>query len=439
MIDDLTIELCDTPRRSPPQLLGRDLDDWRLKTRRELGLSTDKPILATGHQTLLWHPGILAKYLLVQAMSDATEVAVANLVVDQHAGGFGEFDLPLRRRDGSLSVRTLHLTRARPDVPMALHDAFTPAPAPAGLPLALPLVQQGLERIYDAVDAHSDAPNAALQMAAALTDLMKPWVTPMTYVTASELAEGSLARAMLAHMADDPWRCAEAYNAAVAHIVGVEGHGIGLRPLLVRDDYVELPLWRIREDGRRMRAYDADIGRRLMPRALFLTALVRLGMCDCFVHGTGGARYDRAMEDWIRRWLGVRVAPAAVATATVRLDLQPEVPVDADEARHAARRAWHNPGSEKQALLDAVNAEPRRSVARRSAFFRMHRELERLREKHRDAVQSAQERAAQATRQAADASIANRRTWPFPLYPPSEIDELAEMVRAQVVSAVDRE
>lgn len=437
MIDDLKIELCRISQRKPARLLGRDLDDWRLKTRRELGLSTQKPIVATGHQTLLWHPGILVKYLLVQAWSQVADVAMANLVVDQHTGDFGDLDVPLRRRDGSLAVRTLHLTRTRPDVPMALHEAFVPPPVPAGLLPAVPSVQQGLEQIYHAVGAHADAANAALQMAAALTDLMAPWVSPMTHVTASELIEGSLARALISHMADDPRRCAEAYNAAVARTVSTEGRGVGLRPLLVRDDYVELPMWRIRDDGRRMRAYDSDIDQRLMPRALFLTALVRLGMCDCFVHGTGGARYDRAMEDWIQRWLGLEVAPAAVATATVRLDLQPKAMIDVDEARRQARRWWHDPGSEKQPLLDAINAAPRGSQARQSAFLNMHRQLEQLRRKHQEAVDASQRRAALAVRQTAEVPLLDRRTWAFPLYPSREIDQLVEMVQARVVAAVE--
>jgi hypothetical protein len=455
---DITIQpecrvWCDRAgRRSDGVLLGHPLDDWRRLMRTELGLPTDRPVIATGHQTLLWHPGILVKYLLCEAVASACDLARANLIVDQHAGGFGAFEIPIRRSDGSLAVRRIELTSAPAEVPMALHAAFTPPAPPRHLPAALPSVAEGVQRIHESICAHRDAPNAALQMAAALADLMRPWVSPMINVTATDLVETSLSRALLAEMAADPHRCAEAYNRAVEALPEV-----GIAPLLVRDDYIELPLWRIRSDGRRMHAYDNDVQDwlehaadppRLMPRALFMTALMRLGMCDLFVHGTGGANYDRAMELWINDWLGVQPSPIAIATATLHLPLQPpeggEVR-DVDAARAEARRAWHDPesaeareddseeesrrpGPIKRELLEAVDGAPRGSLRRREAFFAMHRDLQVLRGVHAGAVERYQRRAAEAARRQADAAIATRRDWPFPLYPRQMIDALAEAV-----------
>ncbi|MHC4106482.1 MAG: hypothetical protein ACYSTY_00200 [Planctomycetota bacterium] len=437
-------------QRSAGHLLGRPLAAWRRETRGEVGLATDRPIVATGHQTLLWHPGILAKYLAVEAFRRRhPNVAVANLIVDQHAGGFGSFDVPVRRRDGSLAVRTFELTTQRPDVPMAMHEAFTPPRPPQDLPVALPSVQFGIERIFGAVYDHRDAPNAAMQMAAALADLMQPWVGPIPGVTATQLLGTSLGRSLLEAMVADPRRCAAAYNDAVA---AVPEAGIG--PLLIRDDYVELPLWRLRPDGRRMRAYDSDVQAwleggattapplRLMPRALLLTALVRVGMCDLFIHGTGGATYDRAMEMWIKGWLGVVAAPVAVVTATLRLPLgaSPAEPIDVRRALAAARRAWHDPeslaqgspGPVKRGLLAEIESLPRRSQARKALFFEMHEKIAQLRREHDAAVREARERAATAARRAREAPIADRRTWTFVLYPPAMIDELAAAIDAAV-------
>jgi hypothetical protein len=448
-------------RQSDDMLLAHPLEEWRRNTRAELGLPADKPVIATGHQTLLWHPGILVKYLLCEAVAASCDLAKANLIVDQHAGGFGAFEIPIRRSDGSLAVRRIELTAAPADVPMALHEAFTPPAPPVHLPAVLPSVAEGVQRIHETICAHREAPNAALQMAAALADLMRPWVSPMPNVTASDLVETSLSRALLAKMAADPQRCAESYNRAVAALPEV-----GIAPLLVRDEYVELPLWRIRADGRRMHAYDNDVQDwlehaadppRLMPRALFMTALIRLGMCDLFVHGTGGASYDRAMELWIEDWLGVRPSPIAVATATLHLPLGPpeggEVR-DARAARAEARRAWHDPesaearaddneeeahrpGPIKRELLEAVEGAPRGSHRRRQAFFAMHRELQVLRGVHAGSVERYQRRAADAARRQADAAIATRRDWPFPLYPREMIDQLAEAV-AQRAGAAER-
>jgi hypothetical protein len=434
--------------RPAGQWRGRSLESWRRQTRGELGLATDRPLIATGHQTLLWHPGILAKYLAVAAMTaDRDRVENANLVVDQHTSAFGRFEVPVRGADGSLAVRTLTLTSPRPDVPMGRHPAFSPDAAPGRLEAALPCVQSGIERILAAVAAHRRRSNAAQQMAAALGDLMSPWVPPMPNVLASDLIRTSLARAMIRQMADDPRRCAACYNQAV-HAVPEAGIG----PLAVTEEYVELPLWRIGPDDRRQRAKDRDVRRwleegsdegGLLPRALFLTALVRLGLCDLFVHGTGGARYDRAMERWSRRWLGVEPCPIAVATANLRLPLagSQEPPGRLATALQAGRRVWHDPevtaggggpGPSKRALLAAIDAAPRRSKKRQALFGQMHERLSAFRRERGPAVEAARELARTAARHAAEAPIVNRRTWPFPLYPDEMIDALAEAVAERV-------
>lgn len=446
-------------------LLGKTQREWREITRRELGLSGAAKAIASGHQTLLWHPGILAKYLVMDALAVSHGLATANLVVDQHAEGFGDFEIPFRKTDGSLAVKRIELCRPRPrkDVPMGRHEAFTPPRSPELGDEVPPSVASGVKRIFEAVYGHRQAPNAAMQMARALADLMKPWVRPMVDVSSTDLLNTSLGRAMLRAMADDPWRCAECYNRAVNALPEV-----GIAPLLIRDDYVELPLWRIREDGRRMHAYDADVeaelsgqrsavgGQRtakqssdvtrhssfdLMPRALLMTAIARLGMCDLFIHGTGGANYDRAMELWIREWLGVEVGSIAMATADVRLPLIEDdaEPIDVATALAQARRTWHDPLSDeddahpsanKARLLEAIAASPRDSSGRRAAFLAMHQELAAERGRREPRVRAVQARLETARRQSADMAIANRRDWAFSLYPHEMIDELAAQARA---------
>ncbi len=423
---------------------GHDLLTWQRKTRCELGLDLDRPIIATGHQSLLWHPGILSKYFLVEAVAQQFNWATANLIVDQHAGDYASFEIPIRRRDGSLSVRRLHLAHVRHDLPMGLHEPFTPSPPPTHLPVALPEIQSGLEEIFAACHNHRDAPNAAIQMDRALADMMSRWVSPMPHVTATDLVETTLAQEIMRKMVGDPRQCAACYNQAVAAYPES-----GIQPLLIRDDYVELPLWRIREDGTRMHAYDHDIENTLageasapvlLPRALMMTALMRLGMCDLFIHGTGGAKYDRAMEKWIHDWLGLEVRPQAVASATVTLDLgQPEQEsTDIAETLARARRIWHDPeslqttlpgpGLTKRRWLEQMTSLPRNSAERSKLFFAMHQQMADLREIHSEIVQDAQQKAELAKRLREEIPIVNRRTWAFPLYPDEEMQALADSI-----------
>ena len=117
-------------------------------------------------------------------------------------------------------------------------------------------------------------PNAALQMAAALAELMSPWVSPWPDVSSSDLMKTSLARAILVEMARDSRACANAYNSAVAALPDA-----GIGALAMSGDRVELPLWRRGADNRREHADDGDVRRwlagddnesELLPRALLL-------------------------------------------------------------------------------------------------------------------------------------------------------------------------
>lgn len=419
-------------------LAGRTMAEWKAITRRELGLATDRPIVATGHQTLLWHPGILAKYLAVDAFvaGGNGKYATANLIVDQHADGFGSFEIPVRKRDGSFGIRQIELTRPRPGVPMGLHESFEPESPPSldGLNPALPSVSTGVETIYKAVAAHANEANAARQMAAALNDLMRPWAKPTPAACASAFVNTQFGRALLEKIVDDPQLCARLYNEAVA---AVPDAGVG--PLLVRDDYVELPLWRIREDGARMHAYDSDVEKlldgddiKLMPRALFMTALLRLVVCDLFVHGKGGANYDRAMELWARSWLDLDPCPIAVVSADVLLPLRgdEEESITVDDAILAHRKLWHEPAGRdaKAEYIKKIAAAPRRSAERKRLYLAMQEELEKHREARADDIKRSAENVERARRMENDRAIALRRDWAFPLYPRESIDALASAV-----------
>ena len=448
-------------------LLGKTREFWQQLTRRELNLPTDRRIIATGHQPTLWHPGILAKYAAVDAALRERGPRLAsgvNIVVDQDVLAPAAFDVPLRRSDGTLASRQIDLGPPRrvDEVPVGFMPAFQPREIQVDSLGELPELAGSVQHIRAALAAEAHQSSAAAQVAAALSRLMQQCadLAPLSAITGSDMMRTTLARALLQAMADDPHRCAQAYNRAVA--AHPRAH---LSPLAIRDDYVELPLWRVRDDRTRVRAYDADLQSSrpavidhessitLLPRALFMTAFIRLAVADLFVHGEGGAIYDRAMEQWIREWLGAEVAPMATATATVRLPLMRDGDLDliARSGLAAARRrarllehdpeaadgeagGWgvHHPGPRKQRLLREIDALPPRSHERRQSFFEMHRRLEAMRREHSATIEGARVELVRLQRLARDAEIALRRDWAFPLYPRQMLLDLTSRVRAAV-------
>lgn len=116
---------------------------------------------------------------------------------------------------------------------------------------------------------------------------------------------------------------------------------------------------------------------RLSPRALTLTAFIRLFLVDQFVHGIGGGRYDRITDRVIATWFGIVPPAFSVTTATLFLPFASSQPrVDVHGLLTAGRRlrhGWSDP--EKMRLVRAIAGTPRKSLERQSLFHELHRRL----------------------------------------------------------------
>jgi len=116
---------------------------------------------------------------------------------------------------------------------------------------------------------------------------------------------------------------------------------------------------------------------RLSPRALTLTAFLRLCVVDQFVHGIGGARYDQVTDAVLHRFFRAAPPHFSVTTATLLFptaDDQPRVDVRAVERE--GRRLRHSlPDADKMEVVRRIQSLPRNSLGRRDLFFDLHRRL----------------------------------------------------------------
>jgi hypothetical protein len=113
---------------------------------------------------------------------------------------------------------------------------------------------------------------------------------------------------------------------------------------------------------------------RITPRALTLTLFFRLLIVDQFIHGIGGARYDRVTDAVINDFFGLTPPRFCVTTATLlppaamgrqRVNL-PLLALQGHRIKHQLL------GKEKGPLVMAIAAAPRRSSQRASLFSKMH-------------------------------------------------------------------
>lgn len=456
------------------QLHRRPLSAEARTLRAELGLPSDALVVMSGHQPEIWHPGILAKWFagaaLVRSLATSPPLqapspspAFAWLHVDQDAIEPGLISFPAHDEAGTLKQRTLTLIEPSPlrDVPPSARPAV--AIRARGLPdAALPCAAEGLARIATTLHTHADAPTLGEQFARTLHALAEPIAGPAHPVLASHLARTTLFAALVERLRHDPVAAIEAHNLAVAEIPDAGMRPLGLKRSTSPDQRprVELPLWRVRPGVPRepvMHAHLATIPlSELRPRALLMTALVRLGACDLFIHGLGGGVYDRIADLWLERWLGASdlahllpLAPIVVATATCHLPYPREraevTPADALRARQRLHHALHNPallgdvaaGAQKRSLVAAIRASGDHAERAR-LFAEMHALLARAREQRVEAIGAQRAEADDLARRAAEAPIVNARTWPFPLYPSQTLGTLRAQIEARLTNPSER-
>jgi len=427
----------------------RTIDDQARAFRRELGLPADRPVVMTGHQATWWHPGVLAKFLATAAAGEgADDIATAWIVPDQDEAAHSALAAPVRVADDHDCCR---LVRAQlrvapqvgPGVAAASAEPFAP-PQRLDWPgePALPCVRQGAEAVVEALrSAKTSAATAAVQVAQALRLLAAELVELPQPLFASRLLGTALGRRLIGRMTEDPAACAAAYNEAVA-----AQPEAGIAPLRRRGEVWELPLWRLRPGSPRERVFADQLAaippEELAPRAILMTGMLRLAGCDLFVHGLGGERYDGTAEEWFEQWLGVSLAPRAVASATLQLpfdDSDGRVRwKDVQRAAQRAHSAWHNPGlvgdaaaqAHKQALVERIRElrEAGRGAEAQDLFRELHALLAEHRQKHAQALAQLEAEARELRARFASLDVVRDRTWAFPLHPPGALEQLRERI-----------
>lgn len=421
------------------------IDARARRFREQLGLPTDRPIIMTGHQPIIWHAGILAKYLAADALAQKLNGAQGRLLIDHDDDDPFAFRVPVLDDQGITREHTINLAHNRRDgQPIRSRPAAEISAVPEPL-FALPSAAEGAERIRDAMAAHQDESSAAAQTARALDDLLAPLTSdaPSYSMMATDVSRTDLYAALVRRMLDDPCAMAEAYNRAAAAFPDAN-----IKPLSIAVERTELPLWHLAPDGlTRTHVWSDNMSRieHTTAKALFMTGLFRLAGCDLFIHGTGGLIYDRITEHWFREWLGTTegaLAPMIGVTADLYLPL-PYADFTASSAARAkwlAHSAHHNPAladdnahaARKAELLVRIAAAEWGSPRRKALYRELHALLDAYHASHAVSLEALDEAASRAHNLIGAGELARDRTWPFPLHSDETLKALRDRVREQL-------
>ncbi len=442
--------------------------------------AVDAPIVATGHQPDFYHPGIWVKCFLLQHLADECGATPVDVVVD--SDGFGVLAvtspcmrpeisrcrqyLAVGKNDGYYAGAPAPNERAVSQFCAAVDDALSTLPAPA--------VSRHFREFCGALrSACADAGDLAESLVFARRRYERTAGTDYLELPVTHLITGDAFRRFVAMLVLDAERFARAVNEELDGYRAVSGTRSMAQPfpnLAVEDGTIELPLWHLdggvrravrvcTSHGERVLAADGDIiahlsgdadavvsvlessGITLAPKAITLTMFLRMFVCDLFIHGVGGGRYDRVTDGVIRRYFGVEPPELAVASLTLYLPIGAHLVTDEEIARASERlnRLAHNPDAligdvdfkdsrerERATELAAEKAELVREMAEPGADKKalgarirsVNKELASLLEPVRE--QLAEElRRLRVQRDAAD--VLTDRTYPFCFWDPAEV------------------
>jgi hypothetical protein len=393
------------------------LPELRRRQREWVGHDDAKALIASGHQTELYHAGVWAKDALGHAAAQALNGEMYHLAVETDAPKH----LNLKWPGASLPITD------DPGLATAQWCELLHPPTPAHV--------QSLDReLAEASHGWNFEPLAgdflaSMRRLALESTNLSAALTNATHELDWSLGLRHHALVMAPVLSSDPFLVfahhviararafATAYNNALAEYRRDNKVNTASRPMpdvAVDDDSVEVPFWLDDlRDGTRARptvlsapagwllrlpggddflfepsagGWDAAarLGQwlrghsmRISPRALTLTLFLRLTLVDQFIHGIGGGRYDQVTDRLIADHFGLEPPSFCVTTATLYF---PEavgrsrvcLPCVAQEG-HKLR---HNVlGPRKRELVERIAAAPRKSVERTSAYYDMHRQL----------------------------------------------------------------
>ncbi len=355
---------------------------------------TDAPIVLSGHQPELFHPGVWFKNFVLSAIGERAGANTINLVIDNDTVVAPTVRV-LRSRE---YVETVPLDAAADELPYEERAILDPAllatfAARVDRPLARHLWE------YVAL-LHTDhgAPRLGQVVAAARHCLEAEYGLRTLELPLSRVCDAPAFARFTLHLLGNLPDFHTTYNDALReyrHANHVRSHSHPVPELVREGEWWEAPFWIWSDSDPRRRPLFAAFqqhelilsdreslrftlplpggsvepgtlaawlsarfgGIKIRPRALITTMYARLVLGDLFLHGIGGAKYDELTDALISRCF--QITPPQFMTVTATMQLAPVNPAStAAELRRIEHDLHELPYHPETFLSDEQRADP---------------------------------------------------------------------------------
>jgi hypothetical protein len=375
-------------------LARRELFDASAAYLRNLGLALPeaveraraRPLVFSGHQPELFHPGVWIKNFATAAMARRADAASVHIIVENDVPKSASIPVPALAGE-MLRITPVDFDTIRPELPYeewSVNDCgrFRSFADRVRGTLGGLVPDPLLDRFWPLVESHTcrmQRPRVSVGFSAARRRIEADWGAQNWDVPLSALCQTDGFRWFFCHIVAQLDRLHAVHNAALAayrranHIrsrnhpvpelarsgewreapfwgwrasaprrhpleARHQGRAIELRLQGERDPFISLPL-SISSDAccavERLRELDA-LGIKIRSRALTTTLFSRIILGDLFVHGIGGAKYDELGDAIVEGFYGLTPPRFLALSLTLWLGL-PEKEADPLERRAVER------------------------------------------------------------------------------------------------------
>jgi hypothetical protein len=367
------------------------------------------PLIVTGHQPELFHPGVWIKNFATFALAQKTGGIGLNLIVDNDIPKSTSVAVPFSQ-EGKAGLHRVEFDRWGGDAPFEDSPVLDEAKFSAfgdqvrsllGRSADHPLIDEFWPRV---LNRRREAATHGMRFSLARREIEATWGVTNLEIPLSEVCQSDGFLWFVSHILAHLPRYLDVHNRALAEYRlahGIRSRNHPVADLAAQGEWLEAPfwVWRAAQPRRRallvrQRARDMDLriagedttllelplspeceaccaverlrslttqGVRLRTRALTTTFFSRFILGDLFIHGIGGAKYDELGDEITRRFLGIEPPSFLTVSMTLWLGspMYADTPGDLARISRNLRDLQFNP---ERHLSEPLSAEMRNLI-----------------------------------------------------------------------------